>query len=60
MFNDEQIPLASALVFSDYRNVDGVMTPFKIEVYLGLMKIEEMIFSSVQYNTGLGDEVFVP
>lgn len=59
-FGEEKYPLVAAYVFSDYRPVDGVMTPFKIEVYQGLIKIEEMTFESIEYNTGLTDDMFIP
>ncbi len=60
MMSDKKYPLFAAYVFSDYRNVDGAMTPFKIETYLGLIKIEEMQFDSVQFNTGVSDDAFKP
>ncbi|MDM7995526.1 MAG: hypothetical protein QUT30_07575 [Acidobacteriota bacterium] len=59
-FGEEKYPLVAAYVFSDYRPVDGVMTPFRIEVYQGLIKIEEMTFESIEYNTGLTDDMFIP
>jgi outer membrane lipoprotein-sorting protein len=59
-FGDEEYPMMAAYVFSDYRPVDDVMTPFKIEVYQGLVKIEEMTFDSIQFNTGVTDDAFVP
>jgi hypothetical protein len=59
-FGEKTYPMTIALVFSDYRSVDGVMTPFKIEVYQGLVKVEEMTFTSIQYNTGMADSVFAP
>jgi hypothetical protein len=60
LFGNTKYPLVAAYVFSDYRRVNGLMTPFKIETYLGLTKIEEMDFDSVQYNAGVADEMFVP
>jgi hypothetical protein len=59
-FGDEEYPLMAAFVFSDYRPLNGVMMPFKIEVYQGLVKIEEMNFDSIEFNTGLSDDEFVP
>jgi hypothetical protein len=59
-FDAAKHPLVAAYVFSDYRSVNGVMTPFKIEAYLGLVKIEQVNFVSVQYNAGVSDGVFVP
>jgi hypothetical protein len=59
-FDDQKYPLMAALVFSDYRRVDGIMAPFKIELYEGLIKIEEMNFTSIKLNNSLADDVFVP
>jgi hypothetical protein len=58
LFGDQKFPLYAGYIFSDYRDVDGVMTPFKIEVYQGLIKIEEMNFTTVKYNTGIDDGEF--
>jgi hypothetical protein len=60
LFGEEEYPLMAAFVFSDYRTFNGVMMPYKIEVYQGLVKIEEMIFDSIEFNTGLSDDEFVP
>jgi hypothetical protein len=60
LFSDKKFPAMHSLVFSDYRQVNGIPTPFKIAVYEGLTKIEEMNFTSVQYNTGVTDDAFVP
>jgi hypothetical protein len=45
-------------VFSDYRMVQGVLTPFKVERFNGGDKTEEMQFSSISYNAGLKDQDF--
>ena len=60
LFSDTPHPAFASFVFLDYRNVDGFIIPFKIVVYQGLVKIEELTFTSVQHNTGLKDEQFVP
>ena len=60
LFDKKKYPKYATFVFSDYRNVDGIMTPFKVEYFHGKIKIEEMRFLSVRHNTGIGDEVFVP
>ena len=60
MLGSTEKPLVAAYVFSDYRDVGGVKMPFKVEVYQGLIKIEEMNFTSFQVNTGLTDDVFKP
>jgi hypothetical protein len=56
----KKYPTLASFVFSDYRQVNGIPTPFKISIYNNLTKIEEMTFTSVQYNTGVKDEAFVP
>jgi hypothetical protein len=53
-------PALASFVLSDYRQVNGIPTPFKIGIYEGLTKIEELSFASVQYNTGVKDKDFVP
>ncbi len=45
-------------VLSDYRTVQGQLTPFKLERFNNGAKTEEMQFSSVKYNTGLKDQDF--
>ena len=47
-------------VFSDFRVVQGVSTPFRIERYVDGRKIEETQFTSVRYNTSVRDDVFKP
>jgi hypothetical protein len=47
-------------VYSDFRQIDGVLTPFRIERYIDALKIEETQFTSVRYNTALKDDVFKP
>jgi hypothetical protein len=60
LMSNKQYPTLASFVFSDYRQVNGIPTPFKITVYKGLTQIEEMNFTSVQYNTGVKDKDFVP
>jgi len=47
-------------VFSDFRNINGIQTPFKVERYRGRTKTEELQFSSVRYNVGIREDVFKP
>lgn len=47
-------------VFSDFRAVQGVLEPFRIERYVDGLMIEETQFTSVRYNTSIKDEVFKP
>jgi outer membrane lipoprotein-sorting protein len=58
LFGDKEYPVSATFVFSDYRTVNGIVTPFKIEFYQGMIKIEEMNFTSVKYNTGVDDAEF--
>jgi hypothetical protein len=60
LLGNKKYPSMATFVFSDYRSVNGIPTPFKIDVYKGLVQIEQMKFTSVQYNTGIKDDVFVP
>jgi hypothetical protein len=60
LFGDKEYPVLASFLFSDYRNVDGVMTPFKIEVYQGMIKTEDMTFTSIRYNVGINDDQFIP
>jgi hypothetical protein len=54
------VPTTESYVFSDFRIVQGVPTPFRIERYIDGLKIEETQFTSVRYNTSVKDEVFKP
>jgi hypothetical protein len=60
LFSNTPRPVFASLVFSDYRNINGFIVPFNIKVYRGLVKIEEMTFTSVQSNAGIKDEQFTP
>jgi hypothetical protein len=60
LLDKNKYPALAAFVFSDYRQVNGIPTPFKISVYEGLTKVEELCFTSVQYNTGVKNKDFVP
>ena len=60
LFGEEEYPVAATFLFSDYRTVNGIVTPFKIEIYQGMIKIEEMNIASVDYNTGVDDREFEP
>ena len=47
-----------AYVFSDYRMAQGALFPFRIERFNDGLKTEDMVFSGVNYNTGLKDQDF--
>jgi hypothetical protein len=44
-----QFPNLESYIFSDFRTVDGLVTPFKVEHYINGAKQEELQFTSVQY-----------
>ena len=43
--------------YSDYRNVDGVMYPFKLKQSIG-QQVLDFSVSSIKVNTGLKDDKF--
>jgi hypothetical protein len=47
-------------IFSDYRRVQGVLTPFRIERFSDSGKIEEIQFTTVKFNTSVPDSAFKP
>jgi len=59
-FSGQKYPAVVSFVLSDYRTVNGAMTPFKIECFQGKTKTEEINYESVQYNTGIQDAIFLP
>lgn len=48
---------AQETLFSDYREVDGVKYPFKVNQSLGAQKLEFTV-NSIKVNTGLSDNLF--
>ncbi len=46
--------------FSDFRPIQGVLTPFKIERYYSGMKTEEMTFRTAKYNSAVPTTAFRP
>jgi hypothetical protein len=59
-FTGRPVPRTDTYVFSDYRTVNGILTPFKIDRYINRIKVEEMRFKTVLYNVGVKDEAFQP
>jgi len=59
-FSQAPIPVVESWVFSDFRQVEGLLTPFRIERYRAGIKVEEMQFDSVSYNAAVKDDVFKP
>jgi hypothetical protein len=54
------VPATESYVFSDYRLVQGIASPFRIERYVNGLKIEETQFTTVRYNTSVKAEAFKP
>jgi hypothetical protein len=52
--------IVQSYVFSNFRTVQGVETPFKVEHFTNDIKVDELLFTSVRYNTGVADNVFQP
>ena len=59
-FSRRTIPNLETYFFSDFRVVQGFLTPFKIERYFNAIKTEEMQFTTVRYNTSVDDNAFRP
>jgi hypothetical protein len=55
------VSMVQTYLFSDFRLVPGgVPTAFKIEHFTNGNKVEELLFTSVRYNTRVSDNVFHP
>ena len=59
MFGRE-VSVVQSYVFSNFRMVQGVPTPFKIEHFTNDLKVEEIVFTTFRYNNGLTDDIFHP
>ena len=46
-------------VYSNYHELDGVLTPLLVSRYTDGVKTMEIRFETVSYNTGLSDDLFV-
>jgi hypothetical protein len=57
-FSGKVVDITDEYVLSDYRNVQGALTPFKIERFSNGTKTEEMVFIAVKHNMGLKDQDF--
>jgi hypothetical protein len=60
IFRANTIARKDTYVFSNYRVVQGLPTPLKIERYVDGVKAEEIVLRSVQYNAALRNEAFRP
>lgn len=54
------VPLNESYVLSDFRSIQGLLTPFKIERFRGMVKLEEMRFTTVSFPANIPDSVFTP
>jgi hypothetical protein len=59
-FSKKTLPSVESYVFSDFRIVQGLFTPFKVERYFNAIKTEEMQFTTVRYNASVDDNGFRP
>lgn len=60
MLTGKPMPVVESYQFSDYRTVQGVLTPMKIEHFTGGTKVDVMELKSVRYNTAPPDNTFLP
>lgn len=54
------VELTDAYEFSDFNDVEGIPTPFKVERLINGVKAEEMVFTRVIYNVDLSVIDFAP
>jgi len=52
--------LTESYVFSGYRRIQGLLTPFRTERYFNGIKADEIRITSVVYNTSITDNAFRP
>lgn len=59
-YADESLdrPFVSAYRFSDYRNVEGLLFPFRIERYIDGLLRETVVVETVRINVGLANGLF--
>jgi len=55
-----RMSIIESYLFSDFRTVQGVPTPFKIEHFTNDLKVDELRFTTIRYNTGLAADMFHP
>jgi hypothetical protein len=59
-FGGDLVSVTEVYAFSDFRHVQGVNTPFKIERFRSGMKVQEIRIVTVSYNVGIVDSSFKP
>ena len=59
-FLNRKMETTESVAFSDYRDVNGVMTPFKIESFINGFKVDEMQFGAISHNQSVQDRSFRP
>ncbi len=55
---DAQAKIMVENVYSDYRQVGGVVLPFQMDRFLGAQKALSLKITSIAFNRGLGDDQF--
>jgi len=56
--DNHSVTIPETVLFSDYRNVNGIAVPFQEDILLGQQHIQRLQFSSVRFNAGLTDADF--
>ena len=54
------IPVMEVYAFGDFRQIQGIKTPFRIERFRSGTKVEEIRIAVVSYNVGISDSSFKP
>jgi hypothetical protein len=55
-----RMSIVESYVFSDFRNIQSIPTPFKVEHFTNDLKVDELRFTTIRYNTGLAADMFHP
>ena len=58
MFGSRRMPVVESYVFSDFRVVQGIWTPYRVEHYTNALKVDEMNFTSIRYNSNVKNDTF--
>ena len=45
--------------YSDYRDVEGILFPFRLEYLVGRRKTGENVIQSIELDTGLAKDLFL-
>ncbi|HSR66506.1 MAG TPA: hypothetical protein VLU25_01065 [Acidobacteriota bacterium] len=56
--DDGRVDIPVVLAFADYRRVQGVLWPHRVEVFSGARKVGEYVFAEVLFNRPLEESLF--